>query len=149
MYGCNLLINLSFLSGGSIWPTHGSRCPSENRLFVQWGIRDQDSCPWNYWWTKCCYYWKQMLIFILALRVGSAILVDCPVSLCPTTDAVLKKLLSASAFQSYCFLSTLLVQMRLLKVQCCYKYPYYSKSYKCLCSCNYAFTWRFESYFHK
>ncbi|KAM8730129.1 ran GTPase-activating protein 1b isoform 1-T2 [Acanthopagrus schlegelii] len=32
-----------------------------------------------------------------------------------TTDAVLKKLLSASAFQSYCFLSTLLVQMRLLK----------------------------------
>ncbi|XP_073346511.1 ran GTPase-activating protein 1b [Pagrus major] len=32
-----------------------------------------------------------------------------------TTDAVLKKLLFASAFQSYCFLSTLLVRMGLLK----------------------------------
>lgn len=32
-----------------------------------------------------------------------------------TADAVLKKLLSASTFQSYCFLSTLLVQMGLLK----------------------------------
>uniref|UniRef100_A0A671U178 Ran GTPase-activating protein 1 n=1 Tax=Sparus aurata TaxID=8175 RepID=A0A671U178_SPAAU len=52
---------------------------------------------------------------VLALRVESAIFVDCPVSLCPTTDAVLKKLLSASTFQSYCFLSTLLVQMGLLK----------------------------------
>ncbi|XP_049419762.1 ran GTPase-activating protein 1b [Epinephelus fuscoguttatus] len=32
-----------------------------------------------------------------------------------TTDVLLKKLLSASAFQSYCFLSTLLVMMGLLK----------------------------------
>lgn len=63
------------------------------------------------------------LIFILAVRIESAIFVDCPVSLCPTTDAVLKKLLSASAFQSYCFLSTLLVRMGLLKVQHCYKSP--------------------------
>lgn len=56
------------------------------------------------------------VIFVSALKL----LLKDVIALCPT-DAVLKKLISGSALQSYCFLSTLLVMMGLLKVQNCWK----------------------------
>lgn len=126
--GLNLLIKLS--PGGCVWPTQGSWCLSENCVFVQGGTRDQDSCPRNYRWiNRCCYWGKEVVLLtdltlfvqnpITDMRVTAAVSFKCPLSLCPTVDAMLNKLLSASALQSYCFLSTLLVMIGLLKVQHC------------------------------
>lgn len=79
--------------------------------------------------TLCCFKFSSLFqsfkcrIILLVWELPLPSSFWCPVSLCPATDAVLKKLLSASSLQSYCFLSTLLVMMGLLKVHRCYKFP--------------------------
>jgi len=121
-WGC--LVNKHFLKlvslfspGGRSRPSQGRRRPSENRFSVQRGPGDQGGRLRNRRWVRCRFSrsgWNSVVGGASASRGAAASPNDPRRRL--LTDGVLEKLLSGSAYESYRFLSSLLVMMGLLKV---------------------------------